>query len=200
MAQWLKADLEKTKSDWVVAFFHHPPYTKGSHDSDLEKQLIEMRTHIMPILESGGVDMVLTGHSHIYERSMLMDGAYATPTVAENVILDDGDGDPNGDGAYRKSAGLRPNQGTIQVVTGNGGTGNSRKGTMPVMKRVSLDHGSVLVDVAGDTLTAAMVTSKGERQDLFSIIKRGTVTPKRLPNPRQLPAYTPPPAAPKTDE
>ena len=62
----------------------------------------------MPILESGGVDLVLTGHSHIYERSMLMDGAYATPTVAEGVILDDGDGDPHGNRSYRKSAGLPP--------------------------------------------------------------------------------------------
>ena len=94
MDTWLKADLEQTTADWLVAYFHHPPYTKGSHDSDREKQLVEMRTYVMPILESGGVDLVLTGHSHIYERSMLMDGAYATPTVAENVILDDGDGDP----------------------------------------------------------------------------------------------------------
>jgi hypothetical protein len=199
MAQWLKADLEKAKADWVVAFFHHPPYTKGSHDSDKEKQLIEMRTHIVPILESGGVDMVLTGHSHIYERSMLMDGAYATPTVAENVILDDGDGDPKGDGAYRKSAGLHPNEGTVQIVTGNGGTGNSRKGTMPVMKRVSLEHGSVLVDVVGDTLTAIMLTKTGERQDLFSIVKRGKVSPTRIASPRQLPPYTPPAAKPAED-
>ena len=55
MARWLKLDLERTKADWLVAFFHHPPYTKGTHDSDREKQLIEMRQHIMPILESGGV-------------------------------------------------------------------------------------------------------------------------------------------------
>ena len=34
MAKWLKADLERTKADWVIAFWHHPPYTKGSHDSD----------------------------------------------------------------------------------------------------------------------------------------------------------------------
>ena len=100
MAQWLKADLEKTKAEWLIAYFHHPPYTKGSHDSDKEEQLIEMREHIMPILESGGVDIVFTGHSHIYERSMLIDGAYATPTVSEGVILDDGDGNPNGDGPY----------------------------------------------------------------------------------------------------
>ena len=51
-----------------------------------------MREQIMPILESHGVDLVLTGHSHIYERSMLMDGAYSTPTTVANVILDDGDG------------------------------------------------------------------------------------------------------------
>ncbi|MFL2478071.1 MAG: metallophosphoesterase [Verrucomicrobiales bacterium] len=46
MAQWLKADLEKTKAEWLVAYFHHPPYTKGSHDSDKEQQLIEMREQL----------------------------------------------------------------------------------------------------------------------------------------------------------
>ncbi|HYG77254.1 MAG TPA: metallophosphoesterase family protein, partial [Planctomycetota bacterium] len=128
MARWLRADLEKTNAEWLIAFFHHPPYTKGSHDSDKETREKEMRTYIMPILESGGVDLVLTGHSHIYERSMLIDGAYATPTVAENVVLDDGDGDPQGDGAYRKSAGLNPNEGDVQIVTGHGGAKLRRKG------------------------------------------------------------------------
>jgi len=66
MARWLKLDLERTKADWIIAYFRHPPYTKGTHDSDREKQLIEMRTHVMPVLETGGVDLVLAGHSHIY--------------------------------------------------------------------------------------------------------------------------------------
>src|SRR5258705_4859289 len=121
MAQWLAADMEETHADWLIAYFHHPPYTKGTHDSDREKQLIEMRRHIMPILESGGVDLVLTGHSHIYERSMLMDGAYETPTVAENVILDDSDGDPEIHGPYRKGGGIQPNGGEIRDVAGHGG-------------------------------------------------------------------------------
>ena len=43
---------------------------------------------------------------------MLMDGAYDTPTTAEGVILDDGDGRIGGDGAYRKSKGLRPHEGS----------------------------------------------------------------------------------------
>jgi hypothetical protein len=198
MAKWLKADLEKAKADWLIAFWHHPPYTKGSHDSDKETDLKEMRQHIMPIIESGGVDLVLTGHSHIYERSMLMDGAYATPTVSENVILDDGDGDPQGDGPYRKSDGIHPHEGTVQVVAGHGGTTLGRSGSSPVMKRIFVEHGSVLVDVYGDTLTATMINRAGKIRDLFSIVKRGQVEPARLALPWQPPEYKKPDPAPKT--
>ena len=87
--------------------------------ADKEGDLTEMRRHIMPIVEAGGVDLVLTGHSHTYERSMFMDGAYATPTVSENVILDDGDGDPAGDGAYRKTAGLNARSISIRAAFGS---------------------------------------------------------------------------------
>jgi len=185
MAQWLKADLEKTKADFLVAFFHHPPYSKGSHDSDREGQLIEMREHIMPILESGGVDLVFTGHSHIYERSMLHDGAYATPSVAEGVILDDGDGDPAGDGAYRKSSGLKPHNGTVSIVTGHGGTRNSRSGTHPLMKRIMVEHGSCLITIEGDTILGEMLNAKGEIRDTFAIKKSGTVTHTPIAKPWQ---------------
>lgn len=190
MAKWLKADLEKAKADWLIAFWHHPPYTKGSHDSDKEKDLQEMRQHIMPILEAGGVDLVLTGHSHIYERSMLIDGAYgATNSVAENNVLDDGDGDPDGDGAYRKSEGIHPHQGTVQVVSGNAGQSLGRKGTLPLMKRTIVEFGSVLVDVDGDTLTGRMVNRSGKVRDLFSMVKRGKVEPARLALPWQPEEY-----------
>jgi hypothetical protein len=193
MARWLKADMTKTKADWIIVFCHHPPYTKGSHDSDREKQLIEMRTYIMPILESYGVDLMLCGHSHIYERSMLMDGAYTTPTVAENVILDDGDGDPRGDGPYRKSAGIRANLGTVQVVAGHGGTTVRRRGTMPVMRKTIDTHGSLIIDVNGDTLTGRMFDKYGDQRDQFSIVKRGRISPLRLAYPWLPLPWRPPP-------
>jgi hypothetical protein len=180
MAQWLRADLEQADAKWLVAFWHHPPYTKGSHDSDVEGQLIEMRENFMPTLEAGGVDLVLAGHSHIYERSMLIDGAYATPTTADGVILDDGDGRVGGDGAYTKSEGLNPHEGTVAMVAGHGGAGTSRRGTMPVMREILLEYGSVLLDFQGDTLTGTMVDKHGKRRDVFSMIKRGTV-PAREP-------------------
>ncbi|QDV22486.1 purple acid phosphatase family protein [Aureliella helgolandensis] len=190
MSQWLRADLEATKQDWIIAFWHHPPYTKGSHDSDKEGALIEMRELIMPVLEAGGVDLVLTGHSHIYERSMLIDGAYQTPTTATGVVLDDGDGNPHGEGAYRKSKGLHAHQGTVQVVAGHGGARVTRLGTSPVMKRVIVENGSTILDVEGDTLTGMMVDRGGATSDLFSIVKQGTVIPKIVENPRTLPAYS----------
>jgi len=185
MAQWLRADLEQAKAKWLVAFWHHPPYTLGSHDSNRETQLIEMRENFMPILESAGVDVVLTGHSHIYERSMLIDGAYHTPTIAEGVVLDDGDGNPEGDGAYHKSEGLHPNEGHVSIVTGNGGASMSRRGTMPVMREIILEFGSVIIDVDGDTLKGIMLNKDGETRDLFSIVKEGKVTPQRIEKPWQ---------------
>ena len=193
MAKWLKADLEKAKADWMIAFWHHPPYTKGSHDSDKEKDMAEMRQHIMPIIEAGGVDLVLAGHSHIYERSMLVDGAYgATNTVSENFVLDDGDGSPEGDGAYRKSEGIHPHQGTVAIVAGHAGASMSRKGTIPLMKKTMLEFGSVLVDVNGDTLTGKMINRSGSVRDLFSIVKRGKVEPVRIALPWQPEEYKKP--------
>jgi len=188
MAQWIKADLEKTKADWIIAFFHHPPYTKGSHDSDdkkKDKELVEMREHIMPILEAGGVDLVLAGHSHIYERSMLIDGAYATPTIADNAVLDDGDGNPTGDGPYKKSAGLQPHQGTVAIVAGNGGATLGRKRSpSPVMRTTILEFGSVLLDLHDDTLTGHMLNSAGVIRDTFQLVKRGAVDLARIAKPR----------------
>jgi len=78
MAAWLRADLASVTATWIVAYWHHPSYSKGSHNSDTEGQLINMRTNFLPILEAGGVDVCYVGHSHNYERSVLLDGNYLT--------------------------------------------------------------------------------------------------------------------------
>jgi hypothetical protein len=131
---------------------------------------------------------------------MLIDGAYQTPTVAEGVVLDDGDGDPNGEGPYRKSKGLHPHQGVVQVVTGHGGAKVSRVGTSPVMKKVLVEYGSTILDINGDTLNGVMVNRAGETKDLFSIVKQGTVEPKIVASPRVLPLYSVPVGVPKIEK
>lgn len=64
MIDWLEADLIANTKDWTIAFFHHGPYSKGSHDSDTEIRHISMRNYAIPLLESYGVDLALSGHSH----------------------------------------------------------------------------------------------------------------------------------------
>ena len=49
MATWLTNDLNANTQRWTIVFFHHPPYTKGSHDSDVDPEPIDMRTNIVPI-------------------------------------------------------------------------------------------------------------------------------------------------------
>ncbi len=175
MLTWLQDDLLATDQEWLIAFWHHPPYTKGSHDSDdfadSGGRMIDMRVNALPILEAAGVDLVLAGHSHIYERSFLVDGAYDTPTTAAGHILDAGDGAPSGNGPYQKPAGLAANQGAVYVVAGHGGRGLGQSGVHPLMATVDLAHGSCLLEIDGRTLTLRNLRSTGAISDVFRIIK-----------------------------
>ncbi len=70
--QWIEDELAKDTSDWKIAFFHHPPYSSASkHGSD--KQLREV---VEPIFVKYGVNVVLTGHDHVYERIKPQKGIY----------------------------------------------------------------------------------------------------------------------------
>ena len=170
MALWLEQDLAATTQDWLIATWHHPPYSRGTHDSDTEGNLIDMREDIVPILESGGVDLVMTGHSHLYERSYLLDGAYDTPTT-DAGILTQTDGALEGDGPYSKSEGLTANGGAVYVVAGHGGTNVGGAGGHPVMAFTEVDWGSVLLDIDGDHLTLRNLRYDGTFTDEFTLVK-----------------------------
>lgn len=84
MIDWLELDLKSTDKDWIIAYFHHGPYTKGSHNSDTESRHIKARRYITPLLEKYGADLVLSGHSHCYERSMLVNGHHSSMSAADS--------------------------------------------------------------------------------------------------------------------
>jgi 3',5'-cyclic AMP phosphodiesterase CpdA len=70
--KWLEDELAKDTSEWKVCFFHHPPYSSaGKHGSD--KQL---RQVVEPIFVKYGVNVVLTGHDHVYEKIKPQKGIY----------------------------------------------------------------------------------------------------------------------------
>lgn len=59
-------------ADWVIVGIHHAPFSQGTHYTD--KDVIELRNSLTPKLSEAGVDLVLSGHDHIYTRTHLMNG------------------------------------------------------------------------------------------------------------------------------
>ena len=177
MLVWLEADLQAAvlqNPTWIIALWHRPPYSKGLfHDSDVEAGEIRMRQNVLPILDAYGVDVVFNGHSHNYERSYLIDGHYGlSGTFNDSFKVEPGDGDPAGDGAYRKiDVTAAPNSGTVYVVNGSGSEVRNATLNHPAMVRGLLELGSVVLDVDDTTLTAQFVTSTGEVHDAFRIVK-----------------------------
>jgi hypothetical protein len=174
MLQWLEADLANTTRDWIIAYWHHPAYTKGSHDSDFEYDLIEMRQNVLPILESYGVDLILSGHSHSYERSYLIDGHYGfSSNIDATNFIDHGSGRTNETGAYLKPAGgLGARRGMVYAVDGSsGGQGGFGSLDHPAMYYSVLTPGSIAIDVNGLRLDAAFISYAGTIDDTFTIIK-----------------------------
>jgi len=174
MMQWLEADLADNTQPWVIAFWHHPPYSKGSHNSDTESNLIEMRQNFLPVLEAWGVDLVLTGHSHSYERSYLLDGHYGLSGTLDpvNNVLDPGNGRVSGDGAYEKPAAVAvEHAGAVYAVAGSSGQIAGGSLNHPAMF-ISLNAlGSMVLDVSGNRMDAVFLNQAGTVLDNFSIIK-----------------------------
>jgi hypothetical protein len=63
---WLVNDLSSTNQPWRVAFFHRSPYSSGGeHGSDLA-----VRQAFAPIFQQHGVQLVISAHEHVYERTV----------------------------------------------------------------------------------------------------------------------------------
>jgi len=163
----------------VIAYWHHPPFSKGSHDSDSDPLMTSARRRLLPVLEEGGADLVLCGHSHAYERSFLLDGHYGpSRSLSSTMILDRGNGRPDGDGPYRKATYGRPapHEGTVYVVVGS----SSKLGGGPLRHRAHAKSlnvlGSLVVEISGRRLDASFVDERLRVADRFAIAKGDDVT------------------------
>ncbi|HDL64719.1 MAG TPA: metallophosphoesterase family protein, partial [Proteobacteria bacterium] len=61
--EWLVDDLQGTDAVWKIIAFHHPPHVRSEGYSK------EAREYLVPLFERYGVQAVLNGHFHWYERS-----------------------------------------------------------------------------------------------------------------------------------
>ena len=70
--QWLEKELSASGAEWKICFMHHPLYSSGGrHGSD-----VSLRDQLEPLFIEHGVNVVLAGHDHFYERIKPQNGIY----------------------------------------------------------------------------------------------------------------------------
>ncbi|KAL9236316.1 hypothetical protein vseg_011002 [Gypsophila vaccaria] len=87
---WLKADLAKVdrkKTPWLLALFHVPWYNSNTaHQGEGDGMMSSME----PLLHAAGVDIVMAGHVHAYERSKRAYNGKSDPCGAVHITIGDG--------------------------------------------------------------------------------------------------------------
>ena len=167
MMAWMKNDLAETTQEWLIAFWHHPPYTKGSHNSDKEKNLVDMRKNFLPVLESYGVDLIMGGHSHCYERSHPIKGHYKTSdTLTDDMVFQ-----KNTDDYIKTLSGADKGKGAIYAVAGSSGKLGGGSLNHPVMKVSLRELGSMIIEIDGRNMTAQFLNSDNTVRDAFTVEK-----------------------------
>jgi len=170
MANWLRKDLAANKKPWVIVAFHTPPYSDGGHKSDSDwdsgGRLKEMRENFVPIFDEYGVDLVLNGHSHGYERSKLIKNHLGKSDTfsAANIVEDK-------KSHYTKSLTNKKDSGTIYQVCGSSAKLDGATLKHPAMPYSFHKMGSLILDITPTTLTSKFLTIDGDIADQFTITK-----------------------------
>lgn len=177
MHQWCEDDLQSTMAKWIIGVWHHPAYSRGSHDSDVDIQLKEMRENFLPLLEDYGVDLILSGHSHSYERTFLLNEHYglaATFNPATHIVgvTGSGSGQLENNGAYYKApTGPESGVGAVYITTGSAGKTEAGPLNHPAMFYDALSLGSCVLTIHEDTLSVKFLRQTGAVDDHFTLIK-----------------------------
>lgn len=174
---WLKQDLAANTKKWTIVYWHHPPYTMGSHNSDTETELVNIRTNLLRILERYGVDLIMCGHSHDYERSYLLKdhfGNEASFNTSSHTVS-------NSSAKYNGSANSCPynlangqvNHGTVYVVSGSSGASGGVQAGYPhnALPWAFNDGGMLYLEIEGNRLDGKFIRRDQVIADQFTIMK-----------------------------
>ncbi len=167
MYKWLDADLKANELRWTIIYFHHPPYTMISHNSNNEIECIDMRSNLVPLFDKHNVDLVLSGHAHGNERSYLIRGHTGrSETFNESMILN-----KHANNILKRP----PYKGTVYAVCGssaqNIGTAQSEFPLQCMAFNDTIHNCSMVIDVHADSLKAIYLSSTGSISDSFTIVK-----------------------------
>ncbi len=150
--EFIKMDLEQNSNnssiDWIIVFMHHPMYSSRDAGS-----YMDLRNELQPIFDSFGVDLVLSGHKHAYERTNSL--------MFNNVILEDEKC------KYKKS------DGQIYLTVGTGGHSHStfnNKESWSIIQNHN-DYGFLKLAVSKneEVLYGEFISNTGKIVDSFEI-------------------------------
>lgn len=153
--KFAREDLGMAKSnpniDWIIVYFHRPFYSGSGLDST------GMRDMYHPLFERYGVDLVLTGHAHNYQRSYPL--SYNTARPGRPLIAD------HNQFQYVNTTG------TIFTIAGTGGESIQGVEKKPYLASIYEGFGCLNVQINGRTLNAEFYTGAGKTIDHFGIVK-----------------------------
>jgi hypothetical protein len=108
--RWLAEELERTSRDsaidWIVVCMHQTAVSTGADTNGAD---LGIREGWLPLFDRYGVDLVVCGHEHHYERSHPVRGALPTETLTPRPVDSDVDH-------------VDTSRGTVHLVIGTGGT------------------------------------------------------------------------------
>lgn len=139
MLDWLENDLRSTRQYWKIVYFHHPPFAGGPNEADPLSALA--RKYLVPIVERHGVQLVLNGHEHSYQRTYPLTGQQ---TVTQG-------------------------KGTVYVTSGGGGYGLYAAHSNPLVAVRHSVHHYLRVDVSNSRLNVRAIGLSGEEIDGFDL-------------------------------
>jgi acid phosphatase type 7 len=196
LRNWVVQDLAKAKgATWKFVMFHQPGFNSSrAHFTEQQMRLLA------DVFEAGGVDMVISGHVHNYQRSypftfvMRLDG---DPKVAEDGVLHKPetydyrkfpytiDGDFTIDHTFDGIHHTVPH-GIIYMITGGGGAGlytpeqtGERASWQPFTETLIADrHSFSVMDITGRTLTWRQLDETGKEIDHFVVTKPALLAAK----------------------
>ncbi|MFC4817117.1 metallophosphoesterase [Flavobacterium sp. GCM10023249] len=146
---WLKATLAANATKkWKIISFHRPFYTVGPHAGEMDAYWNTW----FKAFDDYGVDLILTGHDHLYERFKPINRNVSTTSPVANY-------------------GSQPTEGRCQVVCGGAGAPLYTAGSSSFLQAFKSDYHYVMFDVTNTTLCGTVYDDTNVAIDNFCINK-----------------------------
>lgn len=162
----LAAAAANPNIDWIIVYFHKPMYSSPSSCSSCSGES-SLRDIYHPIFDQYGVDIVLEGHTHDYQRSFPI--KFNSNSKSNPIITD-----------TNRNNYIDP-AGQIHAIVGTGGVNfhslNSQNSFIAFQQSNRFGHLNIDIQNNGTNLIGKFISNEGGILDQFTISKSGIQPP-----------------------